>query len=174
MSVMQLLPYILAVEGVISVVVGVFLLWHFRIRQIYRVEFYRRVASNSFGSKKLVKVGQKDFKPTQKDVEYKKHSYPILFDKMVSTDGRKHIWAFELEENIGLTFGGSHDIGNPSLVADILYSGVLKRFASMVHALDTSTIMLIVAFVVIAVLAFVAGLFGSPYILPSSAGVAPT
>lgn len=173
MNLVQHLPLILGVEAVISCVVAVYLIWTFKLKTVYRAVFYRQVQVSGMGSKQVLKVAQKDFKPSATSVNYEKNDYPILFDKMAYTDGRKHVWAFDLDEKIGLTFGGKHDIGDPQLVGGLLYSGLLKRFANMVNAIDTTVWILIIALVVVALLSFVSGLFASPYILPPTNSTVP-
>lgn len=166
MTVISLMPYILAVQVVILGVVGTWLVWHFKLRIVYKAEFYRQIDVTSLGAKKLVKVGTKEFKPDSDHVDYKGKAYAIFFEKMVSTDGRVSVWAFDIEKKHGLTFGGSHDVGDVEFAEDLLYSGFIKRLAHLVASIDMTFWLTIVLLVVVAVLAFVVGLFVSPYILP--------
>lgn len=165
MNIIEMMPYVLAVEAVIACVALVWVIWHFKLRIVYKAEFFRQTGSTAFGSKKLVKVGQKDFKPTDQNVTYKGASYPIMFDKKAHDDGRVHVWAFDVEKKIGLTFGGYHDIGDPDFVDDLLESGVLKQLSRLISSVNLTTWIIIALFAVVAVLAFVSGLFASPYVL---------
>lgn len=166
MSIISLMPYILASQAVILGVVGTWLIYHFKLRVVYKADFYRQTGSSAMGSKKLVKIGSKEFKPDAEHVDYKGKAFTILFEKMVSTDGRKSIWAFDVEKGLGLTFGGSHEVGDTEFAEDLLYSGFIKRLARYISSVDMSFIMVIGLFIVVAILAFVVGLFVSPYILP--------
>lgn len=175
-----MMPYILGVQAIVLGVVGTWLVYHFKLRTVFRADFYKPVDPNQGllrseqTKNKYFKVGSKEFKADDKEVHSAKHgTFGIKFDKMLSTDGRQHIWAFDVETKRGLTFGGSHDIGDPDYAEDLLYSGVLKRFTRLVGSFDATTLLIIVVLVAVAVITFMLGLFVSPYILPQPVPVTP-
>lgn len=172
MSIISLMPYILAVQACILGVVGTWLVWHFKLRTVYKIDYYKPLETvanaglfNKF-KKKYHKVGEKEFRPDDREVYHKKHGAVIIkFEEMLYSDGRKHVWAYDVVNKRGLTFGGEYNAGDPDYTEDLLFSGVLHRFAKLINALSTETWLLIIVLVAVAIMAFGLGLFASPHIL---------
>lgn len=172
MTLPDYLIYITVAEYV-GLFVGLIVWVYFtRVRPIHRALFYRVIRNSGVGDKMLIKVGQRNFKPDADFVRFGNEAYPIFFEKMAYRDGNKSVWSFELENKVGITYGGSHDTKSGDIVEGLLYKGVLRRFADSAKSLGTTLTILLVLMVVIAFLAFVAGLFSSPYILPAPVPVA--
>lgn len=175
------MPYILGAQALILGVVGSYLVWHFKLRTVFRADLYEPLdkdkgllALQNVHANRYFKVGEQEFKSGAKYVKSKQFgSFEIHMNKMLYTDGRKHIWAFDTVTKKGLTFGGTHDVGDPSYTQDLLFSGVLKRFAHLISSFDATTWLIIIVLVCVAVLCFALGLFASPYLLPGTVPVTP-
>lgn len=167
MSIMAIMPYILAAQAIILGVVGFWLVWHFKLRTVFKAELYEALNKSAFGTTQYFKVATVEFKKDDKTVNHKKYgAFTVYHNKKVQTDGRVHVWAFDANTKEGLTFGGTHETADPTFTQALLYSGVVKRFTNMITAFDAQTWLIIILLVVVAVLCFISGLFASPHILP--------
>lgn len=175
MSIIAMMPYILGAEACILGVVGFWLLWHFKLRTVYRADLFERLDDTAFGRQQYMKVGQKEFKRGETTANHKIHgAFTIHYDKQTYRDGHKNIWCFDVSNKQGITFGGSHTITNPKYAQSILYNGVLSRFTKLLGALDTTMFLIIALLLGVAVICFALGIFASPYVLPAQSVVNAT
>lgn len=166
---MELLPYIVGAQMLVFAVVGFVILYHYKIKQRLIAQFFRTVQTGSMGARVVQKIGQKDFNAQAETVRFNKHTFPIKFQKMAFQEGNKKVWCFDLDEDLGLNFGGHFELGDTTFMDNVLESGILKQFVQFAGKLDIMSYIIIALFVVVAVLGFVSGVFSSPYILGSGA-----
>lgn len=184
--------YFVVVFVVFGVGVGGAVWWYYtaRIKIGYKAEFYRLMhgvkVKNSVTGQVEVKggvwkrIGVREIKVTDKEVVFRRgvggkgDPFQVNLTKPIAQIYGWTLFGFDYDTGDSLTFGGVYQNASPHDIEEFLNDGLIRKMLKFVDQNKAQMMMFIVIFSVLAVMAFVVGLFASPYILPSTVVVTPT
>lgn len=131
----------------------------YRWRKIYQAHFFVKTGGGSVCAQ-YSKVGQKNFKPTDKFVSFKGRSFHVSLDKGALVDCNKVILAYSIsdkEADSRLWFGGFELVGDTRYIYDSVNNEVDAKLQRGIRGIDKLMWVVIGALVVVAVMSFLVG-----------------